>query len=324
MFGPYLPPELIAEVIIHVKSRHDLLQLMLLSENWRCEIERLLYTKVTITTKQKRRYQALTAEHLLKLCPRIGRIITSLNAWIVSMNCKSMKLILESVPNLRSLTMNFGFNYRSAPFHQYIPSSQPPFSLRIFSTDHQGSSDIDTFLRTQPCLEDIYLGTPTFKSWETLNSLGFANLLSLRTYSSRLAAVLLEAHTIERLHFLGDGHEMLELVAEINGKTFPTVKALALNLSRDVGALVTAFPNVRSLQIFAVGRPMLHRYNVSSSFAPPECTHSSTTTLRLEHSQTLKTYISYIWVRYLTKGAPMTLKLHFHTERGTTSATAQG
>ena len=262
---PTLPPELIREVTLHIDSRHDLVQLVTLSENWRCEIERRLYAAITLV-KHSRKHQALTADHLLTLCPRIGRLITSLNAGLIKKDCKSMKPILGSTPNLRALEMNFRYDYRNTPFRKYVPNGSPPFLLRRFVTDHDGSLDLCAFLKTQPALEQLYLGVPhsVFKLSESPRDL--PGLLHLRTFHANVALAVLEGQKIEQLHFFG---HVVELFSRLHGQQFPTVKALAfaLNHGVNINIFASVFPNVRHLQTYIVSHHrLLSCKSVSNSY----------------------------------------------------------
>ena len=169
-----------------------------------------------------------------------------------------MKFILGSTPNLRSLEMNFRYDYRNTPFRKYVPNGTPPFSLRRFVTDHDGSLDLCAFLKTQSALEEMYLGllNPNIAFHTAVISRSLPGLVHLRTFNVDVAATLLKDQKIEQFHFLG---HVVELFNRLHGQQFPTVKALSFtwNQGGNNNIFASIFPNVRHLQTYIVSYPRL-------------------------------------------------------------------
>ena len=248
MYRPTLPPELIREIVQHTKTPHELVGLVSLSETWRREVERVLYRSLTLT-KRNLKYQALTAAHLVTLIPRVGNIITSLDAGPIQKKCKNLKKILSSVPNLRALRIDFVYYHLGLPFAPYLPA-EPPFSLRCFRSNNDGDKYLSSFLKTQKDLEELDIHAYRVK---TNNFVAPEDLPRLRIFRSShitFAAQMLRGHALTHLSFLGD--ESYSFATELNGERFPTVTSLALKSWGRAPAFALAFPNVRYLAIYIV------------------------------------------------------------------------
>ena len=253
---PTLPPELVREVVQYIEASQDLFRLVALSEVWRREVERSLYSSVVLM-KWSPKKQQLTPAHLLTLCPRVGPIVTSLDAGTIHKTCKNLIQILGSLPNLRRLRMEFRSGYLGLKLSRFIPEAVP-FSLRSFTTNHNGSKELLDFLKTQQDIEELDLtySSIDYSSFPRPEPEEFHRLRILKSADLNTTLRILRGQKIIHLSYLGL-YSTLSWSA-FAGNIFPTITSLAVRSRGSLDGLAPSFPNVTHITVYLASLPTSH------------------------------------------------------------------
>ena len=236
---PALPPELYGEIFQQL-DHANLLAILRTSRALRAEALPLYFNHLTVQDNWRN-----PIGRFVPICTSYaGRFVTTLSLSNLNNSNPHVLPILQSVPNLTTLKLDWRNSRLGISLTQFLPSN-PPFRLQDLSVRYKLDSTLRAFVLTQaPSLVRLAIH-PTYKVWvpdpEVLD-MEIPCLRLLATDSARIGATLAKWSSTLRCVMMSDQWTRLEFVAS-------GVRALNVSYAKSWPKdAAEAFPNLEYLQ----------------------------------------------------------------------------